>query len=309
MAEIKDCHVLDFAEWILYNIYKSNHSPIDFSLKEGELIRFDDTTRDLILDDIESHQKINERNALIFVDILKKILLVDIPGERPPRSDYTKYIDAENITYTANDSVLLYVYNSTLLLLISLRHCFGELACIEAIENFLFNGDYYDKKYIDKPLEDIKRFLFMVYKYIFNKCCKNSIIQGKRVNSVILTLLKTRFYSEVYLLISGHIIDQNIEERHWVFGIQQAGRFSKDYCLSLEDRRSFQFYPDYIKKLTNEIDSLRDKTDEESIRKRKEMEYIHYLITLARRNVKYGSSFDQDALITHLQSIFNHPDE
>ena len=106
--------------------------------------------------------------------------------------------------------------------------------------------------------------------------------------------MTTRFYSEVYLFISGYIIDNELEESCWIFGIRQCDRRSTEYFLSAEDRKTFKFYPDYKVALEKKIDALRAKDDEESIAEREELEYTYRLITLARSNVKYGMDYPKE---------------
>ncbi len=318
-------------------------APIDYLSNEGLQKRFDDRTYEEILKSLEDNNYLSNDTISELLDIIKTVLVIDIPGEKVVQKDYTRYLDKENLMWVFADSkernsVLQYIYNNTLLLLLILRKCFGNLDFIEAIENYLLQTDYFMKPHADINLDNIRMFVYMVYQKILTKCCRNVVtrsnsivendgvdstdntdntssdneavvngkvsdkgipcnedeVNGKDVNQEIYRVMTTRFYSEVYLFISGYIIDNELEESCWIFGIRQCDRRSTEYFLSAEDRKTFKFYPDYKVALEKKIDALRAKDDEESIAEREELEYTYRLITLARSNVKYGMDYPKE---------------
>ena len=289
MSVYKNCNPTEFVERFFRSIYTYD-APIDFSSSTDVLKRLDRRTKSVIINETERENAITERNADIMIDVLKTVLLIDIPGEKKVLSDYTKYIDDENIMWEGNDSVPQYIFGNTLLMLLELRFCFGNLACIEAIEHFLINEDYHEKPRIDTNLENIGRFVFMVYRYILNNYKNRPVILG---SDVIIKLLKTRFYSEVYLMLCGYIIDCELDESGWLFGLQQAGRISVDCCLSAADKKGFEYHSDFMITLNNNIDQLSGKSDEDSIRKIDELKYMQKLILIGREKNKDYANSDQ----------------
>ena len=161
-------------------------APIDYLSNEGLQKRFDDRTYEEILKSLEENNYLSNDTISELLDIIKTVLVIDIPGEKVVQKDYTRYLDKENLMWVYADSkernsVLQYIYNNTLLLLLILRKCFGNLDFIEAIENYLLQTDYFMKPHADINLDNIRMFVYMVYQKILTKCCRNVVTRSNSI--------------------------------------------------------------------------------------------------------------------------------
>lgn len=177
----KHCKLKRFIERTLMSIH-THMAPIDYSVDGKNLIRFDSTTYRKIFEQMEKEGKMTEQVSSILIDIIKTVLVIQIPGEEAVQKDYTKQLDSENLWVNGNcdddrNSVIQYVYNNTLILLFTLRQCFGKVYFIEAIEKYLLNRDYFSKTHMDD-------------KHSIRYCCKRRNIT--QYAELILTIYKKK---------------------------------------------------------------------------------------------------------------------
>ena len=103
-------------------------------------------------------------------------------------------------------------------------------------------------------------------------------------------MLSSRYYSDVYLLITGYFYDETVSDEtvsykedpyqnlkdiyRWDFTLLQ-NRVTPKLYLSHEDKKNFAYYPDYIVKLKAEIKELSRKLNSEEQMIEGEKEDLH----------------------------------
>lgn len=115
--EIKHCSLNLFVVSIFESM-NTYGAPIDYSSNQDLQKRFDGRTREAILKSLEDNKYLSDDTISVLLDIIKTVLVIDIPGEKVVQKDYTRYLDKENLMWVYADSkernsVLQYVYHYT----------------------------------------------------------------------------------------------------------------------------------------------------------------------------------------------------
>lgn len=276
--------VYQFAVEILRDI-NMYQSPIDFSIMPAEscsspeLKRLDKSSIKIFKESIRDKKMLTPDDLITFRDIVGVALHIDSYSIIPQYSTYFKWLDERHdIQDDKCESIFQHTYNNITLLIHGIISLWDSVLYIPQIEDYLINKiDFINEGTINIKLQDICNFTFSLYSEILSLFRRQENVSTDDVNKIAERLLSSRYYSDVYLLITGYIYEENFDESKpvsyeerqfgelkeiykWDFSLLQQ-RVSPKFYLSSEDKKKFAYYSDYVAKLAGEISSLSQKSD------------------------------------------------
>ena len=287
-----EVHIHEFTDKILSNInlYKS---PMDFSVLSSdsslppEIKRLDKSSIKVLKESIHGKKMLDRNDYITFRDIVGVALHIDTYKKSQQYSAYFKWLDERNdILDDDCESVFQHAYNNATLLLLLIITLWNNVLYIQHIVDYLIeNTELLLEGTININIQDICNFIFSLYSEILALFCRHIIVSTEDVNQIAERLLSSRYYSDVYLLITGYFYDETVSYKEnpyqnlkdiyrWDFTLLQ-NRVTPKLYLSNEDKKNFAYYPDYIVKLKSEIKELSRKLNSEEQMIEGEKEDLH----------------------------------
>lgn len=249
----------------------SGGSPIEISDMNGEKKRFDFRTKQHFIDETKNNVDRNEKiNAAL--EILCTRLNVHVNEQLTPSDNYLRFKNPVNDIYQKfdEDNHLLCIWSNVRYLLYVLLGEYQQELFIRKIIYYIEEcKPYPSMKVIDEDLQNICKFTYKVYSMMLEKHRKSDCISNDYVGKIILKLLKTRFYADVYLVINGVLAhEEDLNSLFWIGNLRQE-RITPLYCLSMEDKKQSMLYDNYrkrqeekLKDMDNEISDLESMRDD-----------------------------------------------
>lgn len=249
----------------------SGGSPIEITDNQGEKKRFDIRTKQHLLDkatnDFDRDEKINAA-----LEILCTRLNIHVNEQLTPSDNYLMYKNPVNDIFQRfdEDNHLLCIWSNVRYLLYVLLGEYQQELFIRKIIYYIEEcKPYPSMKAIDEDLQNICKFTYKVYSMMLEKHRKSDCISNDYISKIILKLLKTRFYADVYLVINGVLAhEEDLDRMNWLENLRQE-RITPLYCLSMEDKKQSMLYDNYrkrqeekLKDMDNEISDLESMRDD-----------------------------------------------
>lgn len=267
-----------FTYEILHNL-NMYQSPMDFWVMPTgtaslELKRLDKRSIIPLENSINIKERLDSNDCITFRDIIGVSLHLDAYRKSQQYSAYFKWLDTyHNVQDEKCESIFLHTYNNVTLYLLAIRRLWNNVLYIPRIEEYLIkNTEFLFEGTIDINCQDICNFTFSLYSEILSLFCRQETVSTDDVNQISERLLSSRYYSDVYLFITGYIYEKwfdeskpvSTEETHygelkekykWDFSLLQQ-RITPKFYLSDEDKKNFAYCSDYIAALDREIKKL-----------------------------------------------------
>lgn len=273
--------MIDFIKMLFWCINMSG-SPVDFSVpydsqKLHEIKRLDDTSYQKLMDWVEKKTMLAKPEYNTFRSIVGVALHIETYRDTEQFSTYIKWLaEIHNILDDKCESIYQHTYYNAVSFLSEIQNLWNGVLFIPRIDEFLFEElDIINEEKISTPFHNIFNFTYSLITEILALYCRHQTVSTNDVNTIAQRLLSTRYYTDVYLFITGYIYERNFYGENdflfediphgrlkkvfkWDFSLIQE-RIKPRYYLSHEDRQHFKLYNEYIEAFKNDIESRSGK--------------------------------------------------